>query len=239
MQIYIPLKPHATGHPQGGGYQCGACGLQGLQYGEPHYRSGDGSSSMVCEPAVPTELVANHPQAQFAGKSILARAAIGLGLGALLERRNDLGAWKKVDLGPPLVNVPRTDVTTTPPVAEPLVEPNAADVHADETVTVPPANNVPVNALTDVARAQNDHSGFVDALRGQSSQSQSAPGIDGTLRAAGHTQNADQPLLPGSPTAGVPAEQVPPTFTPGQTPVQGGGALSTSTPEGDDGEKTT
>jgi hypothetical protein len=102
MHLYIPLKPHSTGHPVGGGYQCGACGLQGLEYGEPHYRSGDGSSSTVCEPAVPAEVTANHPQTAYAGDPITARAAIGPGMGSILERRGDDGVWSAADLGPPV-----------------------------------------------------------------------------------------------------------------------------------------
>lgn len=101
MQVYVPMRPHLTGHPQGGGYRCGACGLEGLAYGEPHYRSGDGSSSKVCEPAVQT-VAQGHPQTSYVGKGVRARSAIGLGNGHLLERRHDDGSWKLADLGPPV-----------------------------------------------------------------------------------------------------------------------------------------
>lgn len=111
MHTYIPLKPHSTGHPVGGGYKCGACGLEGLAYGEPHYRSGDGSSSQICEPPVPAVLATNHPQRSFAGQKVLARPSIGPGNGHLLERRGDDGAWSLADLGPPMEDftVPTTE----------------------------------------------------------------------------------------------------------------------------------
>jgi hypothetical protein len=125
VHIYLPTRPHATGHRQGRGYQCGACGLQGLAYGEPHYRHGDGSSTQVCEPAVPDVLTQGHPQAEWAGKDIEARAAVGPGQGAILERL-DGGTWKPVDLGPPLVDY---TATPTPDVPEVNTEENPAPAY--------------------------------------------------------------------------------------------------------------
>lgn len=115
MHTYIPMKPHSTGHPVGGGYKCGACGLEGLAYGEPHYRSGDGSSSQTCEPAVPAVTAQNHPQHAYAGKPILARPSIGPGMGHILERRGEDKTWRVADLGPPMEDA-------AAPATEPLRE---------------------------------------------------------------------------------------------------------------------
>jgi hypothetical protein len=46
-QQYFLTKPDPlTGEPVGGGYKCGACGLEGLTYGEPHYAF----AGHLCEP---------------------------------------------------------------------------------------------------------------------------------------------------------------------------------------------
>lgn len=95
MHVYIPLKPHESGHPQGGGYKCGACGLEGLSAGEPHYRS----TGIVCEPAV-SGLAPTHPQYAFSGHPIRVRANPIQGSGHLLERQNDAGEWTYDDLQP-------------------------------------------------------------------------------------------------------------------------------------------
>lgn len=261
MHIYLPLRPHATGHPQGGGYQCGACGLAGLAYGEPHYRHGDGSSSQVCEDAVPANATPNHPQYAFSGKGIRARASIGLGYGHVLERRDDDGVWRPADLGPPQ--------TFAQPTAE--VEQNEPD--AIEPETVDPENVQPTRAVTDGAIGEPGRiptrDEYVAAGYSPETYEQrfgrnpakiplapiTAPPIEleppavpnSTERPIGtETQtpperavDPDQPAVPGAATNDVPPTGVPTTFVPPAQMTQGGGDLSTKTPEGEGGEHTT
>ena len=100
MNTYTVMRPHESGHPQGGGYKCGVCCLEGLLFGEPHFRSGiSGDSTTVCEPPVPETFADGHPQAVFRGKEIAARSKPGPGQGHLLERF-DGTAWTYDDLQP-------------------------------------------------------------------------------------------------------------------------------------------
>lgn len=154
MHTYIPLKPHSTGHPVGGGYKCGACGLEGLAYGEPHYRSGDGSSSQICEPAVPAMLTNNHPQRAFAGKPITARPAIGPGMGNILEHRESDGVWRATDLGPPMEDY------TVPATSEPGVIDETTPIDQAQ-VPGAPASDFPAGAVppSPVPASQNTQGG--------------------------------------------------------------------------------
>lgn len=72
---YTVLRPDANGNPIGGGYKCGACGLEGLTYGEPHYSA----VGLVCEP---------HPE----GKEITTFAPAGPGMAGAPAVRSAAGA---------------------------------------------------------------------------------------------------------------------------------------------------
>lgn len=75
MHVYIPLRPDEYGRMYGGGYKCGACGLEGLENGEPH----TSAAGRLCEPPPPADIPDDHPQAKFIGKPVTARADSGNG----------------------------------------------------------------------------------------------------------------------------------------------------------------
>lgn len=65
-QLYTALRPDADGNPIGGGYSCGACGLEGLAFGEPHYRA----SGVICEPHPDGAEVITYAPASAGGLAI-------------------------------------------------------------------------------------------------------------------------------------------------------------------------